>query len=227
MRYAINGLLSLTCDGLPILGESDVEGAVDRGRGLDQGGAGRRPRGRRVDDPRLERDRRQPQRHRAVPRAPEAPRAHPAAHHRVVHQDLRHHPPGRAVRVRPQPAALADVRLPAEAGRVLLRDRRLGAAALVRVQRRPARAVRRRGDAARARVGLALVEPDHQRRAPADARGRGRHRPVGVPDLRHRGRRCALASVQRPASRSATSPSARSSTRRCSTPTAASAPTSP
>ena len=26
MRYAINGLLSLTCDGLPILGESDVQG---------------------------------------------------------------------------------------------------------------------------------------------------------------------------------------------------------
>ncbi len=105
MRYAINGLLSLTCDGLPILGESEVDGALDRRRGLDQGGPGRRPRGRRVDDPRLERDRRQPQRHRAVPRAPEAPRAHPAAHHRVVHQDLRHHPPGRAVRVRPRPAA--------------------------------------------------------------------------------------------------------------------------
>ena len=44
----------------------------------------------------------------------------------------------------------------------------------------PARGVRRRGDAARARVGLALVEPDHQRRAPADARGRRRDRPVGV-----------------------------------------------
>ena len=26
MRYAINGLLSLTCDGLPILGESHVKG---------------------------------------------------------------------------------------------------------------------------------------------------------------------------------------------------------
>ena len=82
-------------------------------------------------------------------------------------------------------------------GRVLLRDRGLGASALVRVQRRPPRAVRRRRDAARARVGLALVEPDHQRRAPPDARGGGRHRPDRVPDLRHRGRRGALASVQR------------------------------
>ena len=81
-------------------------------------------------------------------------------------------------------------------GARLLRDRRLGAAALVRVQRRPARGVRRRGDAARARVGLALVEPDHQRRAPADARGRRRHRPDGVPDLRHRPGPGALDSVQ-------------------------------
>ena len=50
IRYAINGLLSLTCDGAPILGESHVQGPVDRGRGLDQGGPGRRPRGGRVDD---------------------------------------------------------------------------------------------------------------------------------------------------------------------------------
>ena len=93
MRYAINGLLSLTCDGNPILGESQVKGPVDRGRGLDQGGPGRRPRGRRVDDPRPLRDRHPPQRHRPLPPAPDAPRAHPAAHHRGVHQDLRDHPP--------------------------------------------------------------------------------------------------------------------------------------
>ena len=52
MRYAINGLLSLTCDGSPILGESRGQGAVDRRGRLDQGGPRRRPRGRRVDDPR-------------------------------------------------------------------------------------------------------------------------------------------------------------------------------
>ena len=136
MRYAINGLLSLTCDGNPILGESHVKGLWTAVRGLDQGGSGRRPRGCRVDDPRPLRDRHPPQRHRAVPPAPDAPRAHPAAHHRVVHQDLRDHPPGRAVRVRPRPAAVADARVAAEARCLLLRDRRLGAPALVRVERR-------------------------------------------------------------------------------------------
>ena len=93
MRYAINGLLSLTCDGSPILGESQVQGSLDGGRGVDQGGPGRRPGGRGVDDARSLRDRHQPQRHRPLPRAPAASRAHPAAHDRVVHQDLRDHPP--------------------------------------------------------------------------------------------------------------------------------------
>ena len=40
IRYAINGLLSLTPDGAPILGETpEVEGPLVRRRGLDQGGA--------------------------------------------------------------------------------------------------------------------------------------------------------------------------------------------
>ena len=171
MRYAINGLLSLTCDGNPILGESEVAGPVDRGRGVDQGGSGCGSGGRGADDRRPLRDRHRAQRHRPLPRPPEAPRAHPAADHGVVHQDLRHRAPLRAVRVRPGPAALADARLAAEARRGVLRDRRVGAAVLVRVERRSPRGVRRGGDAARARVGLALVEPDHQRRAPADAGG--------------------------------------------------------
>ena len=73
IRYAINGLLSLTCDGSPILGESPVTGPVDRRRGLDQGGSGRRARGGRVDDARPVRDRRVRLRHRAVLPAPDAP----------------------------------------------------------------------------------------------------------------------------------------------------------
>ncbi len=40
--------------------------------------------------------------------------------------------------------------------------------------------------APRARVGLALVVADHQRRAPGDARPRRHRRPVGVRDLRRR-----------------------------------------
>ena len=59
IRYAINGLLSLTPDGSPILGETPGgQGAVVGRRGVDQGGAGRRPRGRRVDDHGAPRDRR-------------------------------------------------------------------------------------------------------------------------------------------------------------------------
>ncbi len=128
IRYAINGLLSLTCDGNPILGESLVKGLWTAVRGLDQGGPGRRPRGRRVDDAGPLRDRHPPQRHRALLPAPDAARAHAAAHHRVVHQDLRDHPPRRAVRVRPRAAALADERRAEEARRGVLRGRRLGAA---------------------------------------------------------------------------------------------------
>ena len=186
MRYAINGLLSLTCDGNPILGESEVKGLwtaaavwIKEGPGVGRAVAEWMTHGHPEIDVH----------HSDIARfhaAPEAPRAHPAAHHRGVHQDLRDHPPRRAVRVRPRPAARADARVAEEARRVLLRDRRLGAPALVRVERRPARGVRRRRDAARARVGRALVEPDHQRRAPADARGGRRDRPVGVLHVRHR-----------------------------------------
>ncbi len=72
-------------------------------------------------------------------------------------------------------------------------------------------------DAARARVGRPLVEPDHQRRAPPDARGRRPRRPLGLRDLRRRraagrSRPCSGSSSRRP-----TSASGGSSTPRCST----------
>ena len=214
IRYAINGLLSLTCDGSPILGESQVKGLwtaaavwIKEGPGVGRAVAEWMTHGHSEIDV-------APQRHRAVPPAPDAPRAHPAAHHRVVHQDLRDHPPGRAVRVRPRPAARRRCTSP---------QQKLGAVFFETAGwERPhwyesnaglRRGVRRRRDAARARVGLALVEPDHQRRAPADARGRRRHRPDGVPDLRHRRARARSTPCSAPASRSATSRSARSSTR--------------
>ena len=186
MRYAINGLLSLTCDGNPILGESEVAGLwtaaavwIKEGPGVGRAVAEWMTHGHSEIDVH----------HSDIARfhhPPEAARAHPAAHHRVVHQDLRHRPPGRAVR---RPTATSGSR-PMHAsqqklGGGVLRDRRLGAAVLVRVQRRAARGVRRRGDAARARVGRAVVEPDHQRRAPAHARGGCGDRPVGVLRLRH------------------------------------------
>ena len=93
IRYAINGLLSLTCDGNPILGESQVKGLWTAAAVWIKEGPGV---GRAVAEwmtARPLRDRRPPQRHRAVLPAPDAPRAHPAAHHRVVHQDLRHRAP--------------------------------------------------------------------------------------------------------------------------------------
>ena len=94
IRYAINGLLSLTPDGAPVLGETpEVERPVVRGGGVDQGGPRRRARARRVDDPRLPRDRPPPQRRGPLPRPPAHPRARPGAHLGVVHQDLRHRPP--------------------------------------------------------------------------------------------------------------------------------------
>ena len=105
IRYAINGLLSLTPDGWPILGETpEVQRPLVRRRGLDQGGPRRRPRRRRVDDPRALRDR-----HLATPTSPgSTPTSSTRAHIRArtdggVQQDLRDHPPGGAVRVdRPQ-----------------------------------------------------------------------------------------------------------------------------
>ncbi len=64
----------------------------------------------------------------------------------------------------------------------------------------PLRREVRRADAAE-RVGRSLVEPDHQRRAPRDARV-GRHlRPLGVRDLRHRRPGRAGVSVQKVAMR--------------------------
>ena len=171
MRYAINGLLSLTCDGNPILGESEVTGLwtaaavwIKEGPGVGRAVAEWMTHGHSEIDV-----------HHS-----DIARFHPHQKRRE-HTRLRTtesfiktygiiHPAEQYESDRDQRLS-PDARVAAEARRVLLRDRRLGAAVLVRVQRRPARGVRRRGDAARARVGLALVEPDHQRRAPADARG--------------------------------------------------------
>ena len=88
---------------------------------------------------------------------------------------------------------------------------------MVRVERDAARGVRRPGDAARGRVGVALVVADRERRAPGDARPGRDDRPVRVPRsstsaARARSRRCS-----RSRSPSWTSSRAGSSTRRSST----------
>ena len=225
MRYAINGLLSLTCDGNPILGESLVKGLwtaaavwIKEGPGVGRAVAEWMTHGHCEIDV-----------HHS-----DIARFHPHQMRRE-HTRLRTteafiktygiiHPAEQYESDRDQ-RLLPDARVAAEARRDVLRDRRLGAAALVRVQRRPPRGVRRRRDAARARVGRPLVEPDHQRRAPADARGGRRHRPDGVPGLRHRRPRRArhrAAHLRRAVRRRRRQGR---STRRCSTPRAASSPT--
>ena len=133
IRYAINGLLSLTPDGAPMLGETpEVDGLWSAAAVWIKEGPGvGRARGR-VDDRRVLRDRPPPHRHRALLRAPAHPRARPRAHRRGVQQDLRHRPPRRAVGVRPRQAARADARRRAGGGRGLLRGGRLGATDVVR-----------------------------------------------------------------------------------------------
>ena len=112
VKYAINGLISLTPDGMPILGETpEVEGPLVGGRRLGQGraraSASRSPSGwctasrtSTCTPPTSSR----------FHDAPEDARARQGAHRRGVPEDLRDRPPGRAVGVRPRAPALADAR---------------------------------------------------------------------------------------------------------------------
>ena len=197
MRYAINGLLSLTCDGNPILGESEVAGLwtasavwIKEGPGVGRAVAEWMTHGHSEIDVH----------HSDIARFHDHQKRREHTRLRTTESFIKTygiiHPAEQYESDRDQRLSpMHDVA--AEARRRVLRDGRLGAAVLVRVQRRPPRGVRRRGDAARARVGLALVEPDHQRRAPAHARGRGRDRPERVPDPRHHRTRARSTSVQR------------------------------
>ena len=144
IKYAINGLLSLTPDGLPLLGETpEVKRPLVGGRGLGQGGPGRRARRRRVDDPRRARDRPPGVRHRALLPVPADRRARPRPRRGGLQQDLRDRPPGRAVGELARDPAVPVPRARAGARRGLLRGRRLGAPALVRLEREAARRLRR------------------------------------------------------------------------------------
>ena len=154
IRHAINGLLSLTPDGMPILGETPGgQGPLGGRRDLDQGGPGDRPDGRRVDDRREARDRPPRVGHRPLPRPPEGPPPRQGAFGGGLQQDLRDRPPGRAVVEQPRRPAQPVQQPRARARRRLLRDRRLGAPVLVRLQRAAARGVRRPGHAAPRRNG--------------------------------------------------------------------------
>ena len=199
IRHAINGLLSLTPDGMPILGETpEVKNLwsvaavwIKEGPGIARAVAEWAVEGASEIDV-----------HGA-----DIARFHP--HQREQrHVDARAsegfnktygivHPIGA---VGEQPERPRQPVPPARAGarRRLLRDGRLGAPVVVRVERDAARGVRRPGDAARGRVGVALVVADRERRAPGDAGPRRDDRPDRVPHpRRHRPRRARGAPADR------------------------------
>ena len=143
IRYAINGLLSLTPDAMPVLGETvEVRNLwsaaavwIKEGPGIAQLVAEWMTYGYpHVCDP------------HTSDISPLLPlRAHRAPHprplRRALQQDLRHRPPPRAVGVRAGHAAQPVLRTRGGARRGVLRRPRLGAPAVVRVQRRARRAV--------------------------------------------------------------------------------------
>ena len=225
IKYAINGLLSLTPDGLPLLGETpEVKGLwsaaavwVKEGPGVGKAVAEWMTHGESGDRPAVVR-------HRALLRRPADAGARQGPRRRGVQQDVRDRPPGRAVGVEPQRAPLAVLRARARARRRLLRgggagSGRTGTSRTRRCSRSSASA------AARGRVGVALVVADHQRRAPRDARARRDVRPDRVLRLRrHRPGRARRACSGRDAA-DGRRRTGGSSTRRCSRRAAASSPT--
>ena len=186
VKYAINGLIALTPDGMPLLGETpEVKGLwsaaavwVKEGPAVGKSIAEWMVHG----EPEIDCNQ---SRHQPLPRPPEDAPAHQGPRVRGVPQDVRHRPPGRAVPVRPPAAPVADARVARRAHEAEFfevagweRPQWFSSnAPLVEKLRRP--------DPAQ-RVGRPLVVADHQRRAPRHARV-GRHlRPLGVRHLRHR-----------------------------------------
>ena len=186
IRYAINGLLSLTPDGAPVLGESpEVKGLwsaaavwIKEGPGVGRTVAEWMVDGTPGDRPALLGHR---------PLLPDAahPRARARAHQRGVQQDVRHRAPRRAVGLGPRRAAEPDARA-ASASSVRCSSRRRAGSGRSGTSPTPPllETVRRRRHAAQRGVGRPLVVADHQRRAPRDARGCRAGRPVGVQHLR-------------------------------------------
>ena len=226
MRYAINGLLSLTCDGLPILGESHVKGLWTAAAVWIKEGPG-------------------------VGRAVAEWMTHGYSEIDVSHSDIaRFHPHQMRrehTRLRTTESFIKTYGIihPAEQyesdrgqrkspmydsqqklGAVLLRDRRAGSgrtgtSPTPACSRSTATRVMPREHEWDSRWWSPIINAEHLRMR--EAAGVIDLSAFQILDIEGPGR--ASRACSRPASRSATSRSARSSTRRCSTPTAASAPT--
>ena len=138
IRYAINGLISMTPDGHPLLGEmpeakglwaaaaSWIKEGPGCGRAVAELMSGRVP---TVDVHEADAARFYPHQQTVAHVRGPGPRG--------LQQDVRHRAPGRAVGVRPAGAGQPGLRPGTRAGRGVLRDRGLGAAVLVRGQRAP------------------------------------------------------------------------------------------
>ena len=185
IKYAINGLLSLTPDGLPLLGETpEVKGLwsaaavwVKEGPGVGKSLAEWMVHGeseidlQSSDVARFYDEQRTPAHVKG--RAAEGfNKTYGIVHPSEQWESNR--------RVRMSPFYAREQEL----GARLLRGGGVGAAAVVRVECEARRGVRRAG--ARARVGRALVVADRQRRASRDARACRDVRPDGVLHLRRR-----------------------------------------
>ena len=184
IKHAINGILSLTPDGMPILGElPEVKGLwsaaavwIKEGPGVGKSLAEWMVHGESTSTSTPRRG--------ALWEAPEDVGAREGAHRRGLQQDVRDRPPARAVGLEPRRPPSPFHAREQGARRRLLRGRRLGAAAVVRVECAAARGVRRSGRAARGqwdtRWWSPLINAEHL----AHARPGGDLRSVGVRDLR-------------------------------------------
>ena len=137
IRYAINGLISMTPDGHPLLGETpEVTGLWSAAASWIKEGPGSRPGGGRVDErPGARRSTCTRPTSPGSTRTSAPPRTCAARAARGLQQDVRDRAPGRAVGVRPAGPGQPGLRPRARARRGVLRDRRLGAAVLVRLER--------------------------------------------------------------------------------------------
>ena len=188
IRHAINGLIALTPDGNPILGETpEVKGLwsvaaswIKEAPGIAKTVAEWMTDGNPEIDPHGSDIARFYDHHRTAVHIRARADEGFNKTYGIVHP-MEQWASNRDVRLTPMNARQREL------GAVFFEAAGLGAADVVHEQRAAARRVRRPGRPPRGRVGRPLVVADHQRRAPRDARPGRDGRPVGVRDLRRVG----------------------------------------